>query len=147
VISHTVPSSSTRPNRRGLLAGGPMTGWAVSLGDGRGPGRGPGRGTAGLVSLLCESSAVMGNRHLTLRAVSPAHLPRIAAPSARSAENCICGPALPASAGPHRSRQSFKQLGGSRAAALALPAKTVGWFRPRHASRRAAGQLNLAVSD
>src|SRR5690606_30413849 len=46
VISHTVPSASTRPNLCGSLAGGAAT-VAVGRGPGTGPGtgpRGPGRG-------------------------------------------------------------------------------------------------------
>jgi hypothetical protein len=79
LISHTVPSASTRPNRCGSLAGGPAMGWGwgrdVGLGPGRGPGRGVGRGS------LCGSSGVMSCRHLPFARLLSAHLPRIAAPS------------------------------------------------------------------
>ena len=40
LISQTVPSSSTRPNRCGLLGRGTATGWAAGRGAGLGPGRG-----------------------------------------------------------------------------------------------------------
>ena len=44
LISQTVPSASTLPNRCGSLAGvGVTTGWAWGRGVGLGPGRGPGR--------------------------------------------------------------------------------------------------------
>lgn len=67
LISHTVPSASTRPNRCGSLCGGANTGWVAVRGAGRGPGRGPGRGaspetgpcTGGAESLLRCSSVVM----------------------------------------------------------------------------------------
>jgi hypothetical protein len=90
LISHTVPSASTRPNRCGSLCGGANTGWVAVRGAGRGPGRGPGRGaspetgpcTGGAESLLRCSSVVMRSSptFATLRAapyvVDAAHLPR-----------------------------------------------------------------------
>jgi hypothetical protein len=88
LISHTVPSASTRPNRCGSLAGGERI-WGdwergVGLGPGRGPGPGPGPGPGlgkGLgVGLGC-SSVVMNYRHLPFARLLAAHLPRIATPS------------------------------------------------------------------
>ena len=85
LISQTVPSSSTRPNRCGSLAGCVANGWGAGRGPeltGRGPGRGPGRGAGLGEALLAGSSAVMRSHHpsATVRAAMSAHPPRVAAP-------------------------------------------------------------------
>ncbi len=97
-----------------------MTGWAVGLGDGRGPGRGPGRGTAGLGSLLCGISAVIATVTYPSRGEPRAFAAHRGAISC-TAEKRARGPAGRTGRSA-QSRQTFKQLGGSRAAALALPA-------------------------
>src|SRR4051794_28150313 len=62
LISHTVPSGSTRPCRYGSLAGAAGATWwcADGTGPGRGPGRGgPGRGAGlGVVVVDCEVASL-----------------------------------------------------------------------------------------
>lgn len=70
LISHTVPSSSTRPNRCGSLGGGgTTTGWAAGRPalTGRGPGRGPGRGAGRAESSRGWSPVMRSSLHLSHR--------------------------------------------------------------------------------
>jgi hypothetical protein len=90
LISQTVPSGSTRPNRCGSLCGAGVTRWVVGPAVGRGPGRGLGRGTGtetgGAESSILGSSAVMRSSPTLCTFARPitAHPPRLAAPCGRA---------------------------------------------------------------
>ncbi len=94
VISQTVPSSSTRPNRRGSLPAGATTvGGGATAGFGPGPGRGTGLGL-GVGARPAGSGEVSGEVMATVtysRRGRPAFLPRSAAPSLTARGRLLAG--------------------------------------------------------
>ena len=137
LISQTVPSASTRPNRCGSLRGGAVTWCGVGRAVGRGPGRGPGRGTGtetgGAESSIWGSSAVMRSSPTLCTSARPitAHPPRLAAP---------CDLADWHHQAPSTGTTVFKQVGGLCAATFAgVVGAITSAFPPRQCLSSSAG--------